>query len=300
MKRYPALSGLLLLAFAAPAAAQAVHENVPPPMQGPFEPIDDLQIVEASPYFIALTWSYPSGYNGSVAWTEVWYSDVRAIVDGDSSHAERLAWIWDWGYPGDPFYWEAALPFDPDKTHYFALKYYYYDEMTGMETEVGFSNCVWVSWDAAAPSAVADLSAAGTGESSIRLSWTAPGDDEDEGQADLYEIKFSTQAPGTDPEAWWNSVAQPVPGGSLTPRPAGSPEQFVLDGLPANTTYHFAIRSRDEVPNWSGLSAVVQGATLPDDGVNHGGGDLACGGSAGLSPAAGLLLLGLAAMVRRT
>lgn len=78
----------------------------------------------------------------------------------------------------------------------------------------------------------------------IRLSWRAPGDDgAGGGQADRYEIRFSTTGPVTE----FNfGTATPVP--NTVPRPAapGSTQTFVVTGLDDETDYWFALRTTDE------------------------------------------------------
>jgi hypothetical protein len=91
---------------------------------------------------------------------------------------------------------------------------------------------------------------------SITLSWTAPGDDSASGTASQYDIRYST-SPIT--EANWNSATQIS--GEPTPLPAGQQQTFAVTGLQSNVTYYFAMKTADEVPNWSGLSNVATGTT---------------------------------------
>jgi chitodextrinase len=104
--------------------------------------------------------------------------------------------------------------------------------------------------DTTAPAAVADLSALALSDTQIRISWTAPGDDGSTGTATAYDLRRSSSAITSD---GLFTAATPVTGLSA-PQGAGSAEQFVVTGLSASTTYHFAIKTRDEVPNWSALS----------------------------------------------
>jgi hypothetical protein len=114
------------------------------------------------------------------------------------------------------------------------------------------------SADTTPPAAITDLSLGGLTASSATLYWTAPGDDGDSGTAALYEIRYSLVPILT--EADWEA-AVPLAGVS-PPQPAGSPESFSIIGLECGTTYHFAIRAADEVPNWSPLSN-SPGCSLP-------------------------------------
>jgi len=95
---------------------------------------------------------------------------------------------------------------------------------------------------------------------SLTLYWTAPGDDSlSGGNASEYDIRYST---GQITVANW-SAADQVSSERL-PQPPYTLEDFTVGGLAANTTYYFAIRTADEVPNWSGLSNIASGYTLEE------------------------------------
>lgn len=114
--------------------------------------------------------------------------------------------------------------------------------------------------DIIAPATITDLSTSDPTTNSIKLTWTAPGDDGNTGTASQYDIRYSTS---TITEANWNSATQC--NGEPTPKVATSSESFTVTGLSSNTTYYFAIKTSDEVPNWSGLSNVPSDATEPND-----------------------------------
>lgn len=100
---------------------------------------------------------------------------------------------------------------------------------------------------------------------SVTLTWTAPGDDGTVGTAAQYDIRYSTSnISGTDTTGWWSQATQCS--GEPDPGAPGSAESFVMMGLQPSTTYHFMIRTADEVPNWSGFSnlAVLSTAAVPD------------------------------------
>ncbi len=107
--------------------------------------------------------------------------------------------------------------------------------------------------DTTAPAAVADLAGADLGDGSIQLTWTATGDDGSTGTAWQYDVRYTTDAQSPVSEANWDSLAQAVTGLPL-PKSAGSTESFVVTGLSANHTYHFAMKVIDETGNTSGLS----------------------------------------------
>jgi hypothetical protein len=133
-------------------------------------------------------------------------------------------------------------------------------------TELDVSSTQQVTFDPAsdttAPSAVADLSASDPTINSITLSWTAPGDDENAGTATTYDIRYSTS--NINNESKWNSATQASD--EPTPSAAGSSESMTVSGLSADTTYYFAIKISDEVPNTSALSNIANATTLaPSD-----------------------------------
>ncbi|HEQ98797.1 MAG TPA: hypothetical protein ENO22_05600 [candidate division Zixibacteria bacterium] len=87
---------------------------------------------------------------------------------------------------------------------------------------------------------------------SVTLNWTAPGDDGNVGTAYQYDVRYSLN-PITEQN--WNDCIEAT--GEPVPQEAGSPETFTVEGLEANTTYHFAVKTSDEAGNWSGLSNVA-------------------------------------------
>ena len=93
---------------------------------------------------------------------------------------------------------------------------------------------------------------------SITITWTAPGDDNYTGTASFYDIRYSTSNIN---ESNWGATTQAV--GEPSPHIAGSTEIFTVNGLTANTTYYIAIKTADEVPNWSAISNIIIATTQP-------------------------------------
>jgi hypothetical protein len=110
--------------------------------------------------------------------------------------------------------------------------------------------------DSAAPAAVTDLAVSSTSDSSVVLTWTAPGDDGADGTASEYDLRHSSS---TITGASWESATR-VPD-LPSPGPAGAGELFKVPELLDGTKYHFCLRTSDEVPNWSALSNDVDATT---------------------------------------
>jgi len=114
--------------------------------------------------------------------------------------------------------------------------------------------------DVTAPADIADLTVTDSTVSTVTLAWTAPGDDGTSGTATAYEIRYAL-APIT--EANWNLAVEVT--SAPSPGPAGIAETFTIGQLSDSSRYYFAIKTADEVPNWSGLSNVVSALTLARD-----------------------------------
>jgi hypothetical protein len=100
--------------------------------------------------------------------------------------------------------------------------------------------------DRTPPAKVTDLQASLVGPTFVVLTWTAPGDNGTQGQASQYDLRYSTAGP-IDDTNFASGTRVIVP----PPNPAGTTETFNVTGLQPATEYWFALRTADEVPNWS-------------------------------------------------
>jgi len=121
---------------------------------------------------------------------------------------------------------------------------------------ISFSVPIAPPSDTTPPSAITNLSVSNISQTSVNLSWTAPGDDGNSGTASSYDIRYSFSA---ITESNWSSASLVT--GEPSPSAAGTSQSYTLTGLSPNTTYYFALKAKDEVPNWSGLSNVVSAKT---------------------------------------
>jgi len=113
----------------------------------------------------------------------------------------------------------------------------------------------------AAPLMVAALLAASAARAqvtanSVTVSWTTPGDDGTIGTASQFDLRYSTSpitANNFGSASRWSQT--PVPTGP------GTHQSVTVTGLAPATTYYFAIKTADEVPNWAPISNVIQATT---------------------------------------
>jgi len=107
------------------------------------------------------------------------------------------------------------------------------------------------------PAKVADLAVTSRSDTNLTLTWTAPGDDGLLGTASQYDIRYSTSA--IDTEASWEVAT--IVSDPPTPQAPGSTETFTVTRLSLGRRYYFALKTADEVPNWSDLSNSPLGIT---------------------------------------
>lgn len=118
------------------------------------------------------------------------------------------------------------------------------------------------STDVTAPAVITDLAAApGSYGGSLRLTWTAPGNDANIGTASHYQVRCSTDPAydGTDFSApGLKAYTIPVEG------PAGDNHSSELGGLRGGVVYFCAVKTRDFAGNYSLPSATAAAAAMSD------------------------------------
>ncbi|MCD6250374.1 MAG: fibronectin type III domain-containing protein, partial [candidate division Zixibacteria bacterium] len=225
-------------------------EDTPPGL------VADLGAGSATATGLTLTWTATGddGSTGTASEYDIRYSTLP-IDAGNWSSATQLT--------GEPSPQIAGSSESFVVTGLTSATSYYFALMTADEVPnwSGMSNVASgsTSGETTSPSAIANLGSGTPTEHSIALSWTAPGDDGMSGTATQYDIRYST---AFITEANFNAataVASPP-----TPLAAGSFQSFVVTGLNSGTTYFFAIKTADEVPNWSAISNVTTTPTQND------------------------------------
>jgi hypothetical protein len=154
-------------------------------------------------------------------------------------------------------------------TYYFAIKTL--DEAGNWSgiSNVQSAATVCVDQTASCPSVPPDNVAPGNaflsasaGNASMALSWTAPGDDgTSTGTASEYDLRYS---PSSINASNFDAAARAT---IAAPQAAGSRECRVVTGLCTGTLYYFAIKTKDERDNWSGISNATTGITKSQGSV---------------------------------
>jgi hypothetical protein len=210
-------------------------------------------ITYADPYSVTLSWTAPGddGHVGTASQYDIRYATVL-ITEANWVQATPVTAV-PAPQPAGSSESFTVTGLQPATTYYFAMRVG--DEVPNWSP---LSNVVSRTTDqeTLAPSVVADLGGAALSPSEISLTWTAPGDDGEVGTASAYDLRWAT---AQITEANWNSANQFE--NEPTPQPSGSAEAVVVSGLESGTTYYFALKAADEVPNWSGLSNVAVAAT---------------------------------------
>ena len=107
------------------------------------------------------------------------------------------------------------------------------------------------------PASVSILAVTGATCNSISLSWLATGDDGNTGTASSYDVRYSIYSIVSETD--WNNATQAQD--EPSPQPYNSTENFTVENLGFDTTYHFALKVVDNVGNRSGFSNSVSETT---------------------------------------
>ncbi|MDI6734948.1 MAG: fibronectin type III domain-containing protein [bacterium] len=136
-------------------------------------------------------------------------------------------------------------------------KYEYYFAMKTVDEQYNVSPLSnVVSTDMISPGTITDLTAGSVTASTVQLTWTNTGDNETQGVANSFDIRYNyvniTKANWAD---CFPAFGEPKPGTS------GTKATFTVTGLTWGKTYYFALKAIDEGGNESPLSNVAQATT---------------------------------------
>jgi len=110
--------------------------------------------------------------------------------------------------------------------------------------------------DTTPPAAITDLQAPTSTANSVRLTWTAPGNDGATGTASSYDIRYNNSKITAE-----NFASSAQVSGAPAPAVAGTSQSVTVGGLSPSTTYYFAMKTSDAASNVSDVSNVVYKAT---------------------------------------
>ena len=216
---------------------------------------------------VELYWRAPGddGDAGTASQYDIRYSS--SLVDNDEKFAAATPCVGE-PAPAAPGTVQAleVTGLAPAATYYFALKTA--DEVPNWSP---LSNSPYVtleSPDAVPPAKVTDLRPSFPTNSSVELRWKAPGDDGNVGTASQYDIRYATSEIDTETEF---AAATPCVG-EPAPAVAGTVQTFNVTSLANGAIHYFALKTADEVPNWSPLSNST--SILPNFALNDTTGSL--------------------------
>jgi uncharacterized delta-60 repeat protein len=218
--------------------------------------ITDLTTSSPTATSITLTWTAPGDdeHTGTAAGYWVKYSTAGPINASNWNSATNYTQSWTPLVAGSTET-HVILMLMNDTRYWFAIKAY--DEVYNYgDISNGASG---VTLDAFPPIAITNLVANSPTNSSITLTWTAPGDNGVSGNATGYIVKYSTTGP-INASNWESATTYAQ---SWTPAENGTTETHVITGLYANTTYWFAVKAYDDAtpPNYGGISNSPSGRT---------------------------------------
>jgi hypothetical protein len=214
-------------------------------------PVTTLTLSGGSTTSLALAWTAPGDdlATGTADQYDIRYSTSPISSEFDFSVATQVS-----GVPAPAVAGTVqsmlVTGLSPSTLYYFALKTK--DEVPNISNISNLpSRSTATAPDFSAPAAVTDLAVTASATTSLSLGWTAPGDDANVGTAAQYDLRYSTSPITAGNFASATTVlAEPLPSA------AGTHQSMIVSGLLAGTTYYFAMKTQDEIPNVSTVSNV--------------------------------------------
>jgi outer membrane protein assembly factor BamB len=217
--------------------------------------ISDLAALNATTSSLMLTWTAPGddGMSGTADGYILKHSVAGPITTENWGSATTYSQSWNPGSPGSSEVREITGLLNATR-YWFAIRAY--DDVGNYG---GVSNSPNLeTLEGVRPGAPTDLVVASVTQTTVTLSWTAPGDNGTVGTAAGYIIKYSTSGQITS-ENWMDATEYMQ---DWTPLEAGETESHTLSDLAPDTTYWFAIMAYDDIPNYGELSESVLETTL--------------------------------------
>ena len=218
------------------------------------------QLPGSNPDIVHLEWTAPGddGDSGGAAGYYVLHYGKIAIDDSNFNQTTNFTDAPEPAEPGNAEFTNID-ELDSDTLYYFAIR-----TVDDAGNWAPLSNVAHFKIpDYEVPGTIDDLSAeyiADDGE--IELTWSAPGDDGDEGNASIYHVAFS------DSDIADFTTATEITSGVPAPQAAAATETMRIDinstnGMEYDDTYYFAVIAEDDNANLGSLSN-VDSVVLPD------------------------------------
>jgi Tol biopolymer transport system component len=225
----------------------ATKPDVTPPGK-----VEDLAVVDTTDGVITLTWTAPGddGDGGRAAWYDIRCSTTlaseaewsAAAVVADSTRVPNVA--------GETV--SLTVVGLGEGAWLFGLKTA--DEVPNWSAMSNVAGATLI--DTTAPEQVTDLAVVLVTEVTMKLAWTAPGDDGAAGTASAYDLRYALTPITAET---WDAALQVE--GTPAPKLHGSEESRVVTGLEQATGYYFALKATDNAGNESPLSNIVSKST---------------------------------------
>ncbi|MFH1367598.1 MAG: T9SS type A sorting domain-containing protein [Elusimicrobiota bacterium] len=149
----------------------------------------------------------------------------------------------------------------PDTSHWCQVKTVNHENISSDWTYLGYTKTLTKS-----PGSITNLAATKYMRPGwIKLTWTAPGNDEYTGTATSYVLKYGLTAINTEAEF---NAATTIP--TNAPAAAGNTESLIVSGLSNNTLYNFAIKSIEEYGAVSAIDSVSPRANTYSGSTSEG------------------------------
>ncbi|MFC2048738.1 hypothetical protein ACFLR5_00790, partial [Elusimicrobiota bacterium] len=194
-----------------------------------------------------------------VSWTAPGDDGISGILNGEY-RIDYATYTKSWNYTD----YEVSIPttnvnpqdmqsrvitsLDEGATYYFRIW-----SVDDIDNWSSISNGATTWAQSIAPGKITDLAAVtGIEKGEVDIEWTAPGDDDTEGSATKYIVKYSSLAKIN--EAAWDAGDTHTFEQSWIPQSAGNNEQYTITGLIPDIKYYAAIKTEDERPNTSVIS----------------------------------------------
>ena len=224
-------------------------------------PVSVTNLATAAPdwFKLDLTWTAPSANPpGPVASYDIRMSTSAITDDASFAAATPVTGVPTPAAPGATERFTVS-GLSASTTYYFAMKGI--DVIGTVSALSNVASGTTNPLDVTPPAQVTTLAIPNVKPNYAVLTWTAVGDDGMVGVAGGYDLRYSTSAIYDDA----SFAAAAAVTGIAAPKAPGTAETITVHGLAPSTTYYFAIRAKDEVPNWSALSNVVTFTTLAVD-----------------------------------